>query len=107
MSTYEFGHQPAHVAMPATALQRLLRTAEIFRQRLRMLTFGDDLRTAIEHETGIRPPFALEAFRVVDADVRRSIARIEASRFIPHKDQLRGFVYEVTTGKWREVIEST
>jgi carbonic anhydrase len=73
-----------------------------------MLTFGDDdLKTAIEHEAGIRPPFALEAFSEVDADVRQSIARIEASRFSPHKDQLRGFVYEVTTGKWREVTEST
>ncbi len=73
-----------------------------------MLTFGDDdLKTAIEHETGIRPPFALEAFRDVDADVRQSIARIKASPFIPHRDQIRGFVYEVTTGKLREVTEST
>jgi carbonic anhydrase len=69
-----------------------------------MLTFGDDnLKTAIEHETGNRPPFALEAFSDVDADVRQSIARV----FIAHEDQIRGFVDEVTTGTWREVTEST
>ena len=51
-------------------------------------------------------PFALEAFRNVDADVRQSIARIKASPFILDKDQIRGFVYQVTTGKLREVTES-
>jgi len=94
-----------------TISQRLLGTAEIVlihHSDCGMLTFGDDdLKTAIEHETGIHPPFALEAFRDVDADVRQSIARIKASPFIPHKDQIRGFVYEVTTGKLREVTEST
>jgi carbonic anhydrase len=94
-----------------TISQRLLGTVEIVlihHSDCGMLTFGDDdLKTEIEHETGIRPPFALEAFKDVDADVRQSIARIEASPFIPHKDQIRGFVYEVTTGKLREVTEST
>jgi carbonic anhydrase len=56
--------------------------------------------------TGIRPPFALEAFRDVDTDVRQSIARIEASPNILRRDQIRGFVYEVTTDKLREVTES-
>lgn len=94
-----------------TISQRLLGTAEIVlihHSDCGMLTFSDtDLKTAIEHETGIRPPFALEAFTDVDADVRQSIARIKASPFIPYKDQIRGFVYEVATGKLREVTEST
>ena len=54
-------------------------------------------------DTGLRPPFALEAFSDVDADVRQSIARIKASPYIPHKDSVRGFVYEVETGRLREV----
>jgi carbonic anhydrase len=94
-----------------TISQRLLGTTEIVlihHSDCGMLTFGDDdLKTAIERETGIRPPFALEAFSDVDSDVRQSIARIKASPFIPHKDQIRGFVYEVTTGKLREVTGST
>jgi carbonic anhydrase len=94
-----------------TIAQRLLGTAEIVlihHSDCGMLAFGDDdLKTAIEHETGIRPPFALEAFKDVDPDVRQSIARIKASPFIPHEDQIRGFVYEVTTGELREVTEST
>ena len=94
-----------------TISQRLLGTAAIVlihHSDCGMLTFGDDdLKTVIEHETGIRPPFALEAFSDVGADVRQSIARIKASPFIPHKDQIRGFVYDVTTGKLLEVTEST
>ena len=57
----------------------------------------------IEADTGLRPPFALEAFPEADADVRQSIARIKASPFVPHKDSVRGFVYEVETGRLREV----
>ena len=59
----------------------------------------------IEADTGIRPSFALEAFGDLDADVRQSIARIKASPFIPNKDSIRGFVYEVETGRLREVKE--
>ncbi len=70
------------------------------------LTFhDDDLKAAIEADTGIRPSFALEAFADLDADVRQSIARIKASPFIPNKDSIRGFVYEVETGRLREVKE--
>ena len=69
-----------------------------------MLTFEDaGLKDQILNETGIRPPFAMEAFSDLEADVRQSIARIQASSFIPHKDQVRGFVYEVESGKLREV----
>ncbi len=54
-------------------------------------------------ETGIKPPFAMEAFADIDADVRQSLARVKASPYIPHKDQVRGFVYEVESGQLREV----
>ena len=57
----------------------------------------------IEAEIGIRPPFALGAFSDLDDDVRQTISRIEASPFIPCKDDIRGFVYEVKTGLLREV----
>jgi carbonic anhydrase len=69
-----------------------------------MLTFGDDeFRKQIQDDTGIKPEWAAEAFSDLDEDVRQSIARIEASPFIPHKDSVRGFVYEVESGKLREV----
>jgi carbonic anhydrase len=69
-----------------------------------MQTFTDDaLKAEIEAETGLRPPFALEAFPDLDADVRQSIARIKASPYLPRRDIVRGFVYEVTAGRLREV----
>ena len=87
--------------------QRLLGTEEIIlvhHTGCGMLTFRDDaVKDQIAADTGIRPPFALEAFPDLDADVRQSIARIEASPFIPNKDHVRGFVYEVETGRLREV----
>jgi carbonic anhydrase len=87
--------------------QRLLGTREtllVHHTDCGMLTFtDDDLKARIQAETGIRPPFALEAFADLDDDVRQSIARIEASPFIPHKEHVRGFVYDVQTGRLREV----
>jgi carbonic anhydrase len=87
--------------------QRLLGTEEIIlihHTDCGMLTFTDDeLRAAIEKDTGIRPEWAAEAFPDLDADVRQSIARIKASPFVPSKDSVRGFVYEVETGRLREV----
>jgi carbonic anhydrase len=87
--------------------QRLLGTEEIIlihHTDCGMLTFNDDeFKRAIEGETGIRPEWAAEAFSDLDADVRQSIARIKASPFIPRKDAVRGFVYEVETGRLREV----
>jgi carbonic anhydrase len=69
-----------------------------------MLTFTDDeFKAAIEKDTGIRPTWAPEAFSDLDGDVRQSIARVKASPFIPHTDAVRGFVYEVETGRLREV----
>ena len=87
--------------------QRLLGTEEIIlihHTGCGMLTFGDDaFKESIEQDTGIRPSWAAEAFPDLDADVRQSIARVRASPFIPKKDSVRGFVYEVETGKLREV----
>ena len=88
--------------------QRLLGTEEIIlvhHTDCGMLTFSDDdFRRQIEQETGIKPPWAAEAFTDLDEDVRQSIARIEASPFIPRKDSVRGFVYDVTNGRLREVV---
>jgi carbonic anhydrase len=87
--------------------QRLLGTEEIIlihHTDCGMLTFGDDeFRRQIQDDTGIKPEWAAEAFSDLEEDVRQSIARIKASPFIPNKDSVRGFVYEVETGKLREV----
>jgi carbonic anhydrase len=88
--------------------QRLLGTREIIlihHTDCGMLTFKDDqFRGQIEQETGVRPEWAAEAFSDLDDDVRQNIARIKASPFIPHKDSIRGFVYEVESGRLREVM---
>ncbi len=69
-----------------------------------MLTFTDDqFKRSVQDETGIKPPWAAEAFPDLDEEVRQSIARIKASPFIPHQDQIRGFVFDVATGKLNEV----
>ena len=87
--------------------QRLLGTTEIIlihHTDCGMLTFTDDeFRRSVQDDTGIKPEWAAEAFSDLDEDVRQSIARIQASPFIPSKDSVRGFVYEVETGKLREV----
>jgi carbonic anhydrase len=88
--------------------QRLLGTTEIIlihHTDCGMLTFtDDDFKRTIQNETGIKPQWAAEAFTDLDEDVRQSIARIKASPFIPHKDAVRGFVFDVATGKLNEVI---
>jgi carbonic anhydrase len=91
-----------------TISQRLLGTREI------MLihhtdcgmkkTTEDQFKAAVEADTGIRPPWAVEAFTDAEQDVRQSIARLKASPFIPHKDAIRGFVFDVATGKLHEVL---
>jgi carbonic anhydrase len=87
--------------------QHLLGTTEIIlihHTDCGMLTFkDDDFRAQLEQETGIRPEWAAEAFSDLDDDVRQNIGRIKASPFIPNKDAVRGFVYEVETGRLREV----
>ena len=90
-----------------TISQRLLGTREIIlihHTDCGMVTFSDDaVKAQIEADTGLRPPFALEAFPDAEEDVRQSIRRIEACPFIPEKGQIRGFVYDVATGKLNEV----
>jgi len=87
--------------------QRLLGTTEVIlihHTDCGMLTFTDDeFRRGIEAEVGIKPPWAAEAFTDLDADVRQSIGRIVSDPFIPHKESVRGFVYDVRTGELREV----
>ena len=87
--------------------QRLLGTEEIIlvhHTDCGMLTFrDDDVKDAIEADTGLRPSFALEAFASLEKDLRQSIRRIEACPFIPVKDRIRGFVYDVKTGRLQEV----
>src|SRR6266851_2969775 len=63
----------------------------------------DEVRASIQQETGIKPAWAAEAFGDLDEDVRQPVARIKASPFIPHKDSVRGFVFDVGTGLLREV----
>ena len=91
-----------------TISQRLLGTEEIIlvhHTDCGMLTFTDaDVKAQIKDDTGLRPSFALEAFSDLDDDVRQSIARIQASPFVPKTDAVRGFVYEVETGRLREVV---
>ena len=87
--------------------QRLLGTREIIlihHTDCGMLTFSDDsFKRSIQDETGIKPQWAAEAFSDLDKDVRQSVARIQASPFVPHKDAIRGFVFDVATGKLNEV----
>jgi carbonic anhydrase len=69
-----------------------------------MLTFTDDeFRQQIQEETGIKPVWPAETFSDLDEDLRQSLARIKTSPFIPNKDSVRGFVYDVETGRLREV----
>ena len=87
--------------------QRLLGTREIIlihHTDCGMLTFTDDeFKKSIQDEVGIKPAWAAEAFPDLDEDVRQSIRRIKASPFIPHTDQIRGFIFDVATGKLNEV----
>jgi carbonic anhydrase len=90
-----------------TISQRLLGTREIIlihHTDCGMLTFTDDeLKAQIQEEAGIKPGFALESFSDLEEDVRQSIRRIQTSPFIPHKDSVRGFIYQVETGRLNEV----
>jgi carbonic anhydrase len=87
--------------------QRLLGTREIIlihHTDCGMLTFTDDaFKAGIQEETGIKPEWAAESFSDLDTDVRQSMARIKVNPFVPHTDQVRGFVFDVATGRLREV----
>ena len=87
--------------------QRLLGTREVIlvhHTDCGMLTFTDDaVKADIEADVGLRPHFALEAFSDLERDIRQSIARIKASPFVPNKDAVRGFIYDVRSGALLEV----
>jgi carbonic anhydrase len=90
-----------------TISQRLLGTTSIIlihHTDCGMLTFTDDqFKAGIQQDVGIKPEWAAEAFADLDEDVRQSIARIKVSPFVPHTDDVRGFVFDVGTGRLREV----
>ena len=87
--------------------QRLLGTKEIIlihHTDCGMLTFTDDeFKRAIQDETGIKPEWAAEAFPDLEEDVRQSLRRIEASPFVTKHESLRGFIFDVATGRLNEV----
>jgi len=91
-----------------TISQRLLGTREVIlihHTDCGMLTFSDEeVKGQIQEEVGMKPHFSLESFSDLEEDVRQSIRRIRASPFIPHKESVRGFIYEVETGRLREVV---
>ena len=62
-------------------------------------------RPSAQDDTGIKPAWSAEAFPDLDEDVRQSIARIKASPFVPNKGSVRGFVFDVATGKLHEVVD--
>ncbi len=97
----------ADVVRSLAISQRLLGTTEVIlvhHTDCGMVTFTDDaFKAEIERDTGIRPEWAAEAFGDSADDVRQSIARIKASPYIPHTDQIRGFVFDVSTGALDEV----
>ncbi len=88
--------------------QRLLGTKEvvlIHHTDCGMLTFTDDqLRAQIGAETGFKPPYAFNAFEDLATDVRQGIARIKGDPHVVHRDRVRGFIFDVATGKLNEVV---
>ncbi|HEY7432354.1 MAG TPA: carbonic anhydrase [Streptosporangiaceae bacterium] len=87
--------------------QRLLGTGEIVlihHTDCGMLTFTDDaFKRSVQEDTGIKPAWSAESFTSLDEDVRQSIVRIKTSPFLPHTESVRGFVFDVATGKLNEV----
>ncbi len=69
-----------------------------------MLSLTDDgFRAELQEATGVAPAFAIESFSDVDADVRQSVLRVRRSSFVPHRDLVRGFVYDVDSHRLHEV----
>jgi carbonic anhydrase len=89
--------------------QRLLGTKEIIlihHTDCGMLTFTDDeFKRQILEETGIKPEWSPESFNNIEVDVRQSMKRIKNNPFVPHRDKVRGFIFDVATGLLREVHE--
>jgi carbonic anhydrase len=88
--------------------QRKLQTREVIimqHTRCGMSTITDDeFKDELEGDTGLRPPWAVEAFRDVKASVRQSMERVRRSPFVPHRDSVRGFVYDVNTAELTELL---
>lgn len=68
-----------------------------------MESVTEDFRHELEMEVGQRPPWAVEAFKNVDQDVRQSMQRVRTSPYLPHTDDVRGFVFDVRSGRLREI----
>jgi carbonic anhydrase len=87
--------------------QRLLGTREVMlihHSDCGMQKISDDgFRAELQADTGVAPSFAVESFKDLDADVRQSILRVRRSAFLPHRDAVRGFVYDVDSHRLREV----
>jgi carbonic anhydrase len=87
--------------------QRLLGTREVMlihHSDCGMQKISDDgFRAELQADTGVAPSFAIESFKDLDADVRQSILRVRRSGFLPHRDAVRGFVYDVDSHRLREV----
>ncbi|MFD6280682.1 beta-class carbonic anhydrase [Streptomyces sp. NPDC060209] len=72
---------------------------------LESLTEG--FRQELELEVGQRPVWAVEAYSDADQDVRQSMQRVRTSPFLLHTDDIRGFVFDVTTGQLREILPAS
>jgi carbonic anhydrase len=113
------GHGEAHVLRNAGGVitddvirslaisQRKLETREVMLIHhtdcgMQKLT-DDGFRAELQEATGVAPAFAIESFSDADADVRQSILRVRRSEFVPHRDLVRGFVYDVDTHRLREI----
>jgi carbonic anhydrase len=113
------GHGEAHVLRNAGGVitDDVIRSLALSQRRLGtrevMLIHHDDcglqkitedgFRMELQETTGIAPSFAIEAFADVEEDVRQSIRRVRASPFLPHRDAVRGFVYDVDSHRLREI----
>ena len=69
-----------------------------------LLSLTENFRVELEEEVGIRPSWALESFTDLEQDVRQSMARVRTSPFLLHRDDIRGFVFDVHTGLLREIL---
>jgi carbonic anhydrase len=113
------GHGEAHVLRNAGGVitEDVIRSLAVSQRRLStrevmlihhtdcgMQKLSDDgFRAELQEATGLAPSFAIESFVDVDVDVRQSILRVRQSPFLPHRDCVRGFVYDVDAHRLREV----
>lgn len=94
-----------------TVSQRKLSTREVMvvqHTGCAMTTFdGEEFREELWSETGVEPAWrSAGAFDDVQQNVRDTVARIRSEPALPHRDLVRGFVYDVTSGALTEVGEA-